>query len=79
MTTDIKTGDEKLRAFVVEAKATAGALIALAAEHGFGNEEREVRLMEASLPILDTFLTGDAPYVQSQVIGLAEAITGRKL
>lgn len=72
---DIKTGDPKVRALVQEAVDRGEQIISIAKEYHLDSEnDREVALLEAVLPILRTFLTGNAPYNLGQVMGLSSAI-----
>lgn len=76
---DTKTGDPKVREFVTEADATIQETLA---DGDFGYTEAEqyqAGLLKAAQPVLKTYLTGDGPYVLSHVIGLAEAVLGRKI
>lgn len=73
---DIKTGDPKLRAFVDQALGHANDTLN-DGDFGYTDAEQyQKALLEAVVPILKTWQTGDAPYVQTHVIAIAEAIVG---
>jgi len=76
MNSDIKTGDPKLRAFVDQAVETIEYVLD-DGDFGFTEAEKfQKGLLEAVQPILKSWQAGDAPYVQTHVIGIAEVVNG---